>query len=34
MLIIYRDGEVQNQIIAWGADRERRIEGMSKRMLE
>ncbi|KAH8100188.1 thioredoxin-like protein [Cristinia sonorae] len=26
MLIIYRNGEVLNQIVAWGADRERRIE--------
>ena len=30
MLIIYRKGEILNQIIAWGADRERRIEGMSQ----
>lgn len=29
MLIIYRDGEVQNQIVAWGGDRERRLEGES-----
>lgn len=29
MLIIYRDGEVQNQIVAWGGDRERRLEGKS-----
>lgn len=29
MLIIYRDGEVQNQIVAWGGDRERRLEGRS-----
>ena len=27
MIIIYRNGEVINQIVAWGADRERRIEG-------
>ncbi|KDQ59635.1 hypothetical protein JAAARDRAFT_126998 [Jaapia argillacea MUCL 33604] len=27
MLIVYRKGEIKNQIIAWGADRERRIEG-------
>ena len=27
MLIIYRDGEVQNQIVAWGGDRERHLEG-------
>lgn len=27
MLIIYRDGEIQNQIVAWGGDRERRLEG-------
>ncbi|KAF9646832.1 thioredoxin-like protein [Thelephora ganbajun] len=26
MLIIYRDGEVQNQIVAWGGDHERRLE--------
>jgi len=26
MMIIYRDGEVQNQIVAWGGDRERRLE--------
>ena len=29
MLIIYRDGEVQNQLVAWGGDRERRLEGKS-----
>lgn len=27
MLIIYRDGEIQNQIVAWGGDRERRLDG-------
>ncbi|KAI0078150.1 thioredoxin-like protein [Panus rudis PR-1116 ss-1] len=27
MFIIYRNGEVLNQIVAWGADRERKIEG-------
>lgn len=27
MLIIYRDGEIQNRIVAWGGDRERRLEG-------
>ncbi|KAI0692202.1 thioredoxin-like protein [Cytidiella melzeri] len=26
MLIIYRNGEIVNQIVSWGADRERRIE--------
>ncbi|THH31526.1 hypothetical protein EUX98_g2660 [Antrodiella citrinella] len=26
MLIIYRNGDVLNQIVSWGADRERRIE--------
>ncbi|KAI0956720.1 hypothetical protein AcW1_005333 [Taiwanofungus camphoratus] len=26
MFIIYRNGEVRNQIVSWGADRERRIE--------
>ncbi len=30
MLIIYRKGEVLNQIVAWGADRQRRIEGMTR----
>ena len=29
MLIIYRDGEVQNQIVAWGGDRERHLDGKS-----
>lgn len=29
MLIIYREGEVRNQIVAWGGDRERRLEGES-----
>lgn len=28
MFIIYRKGEVINQIVAWGADRERKIEGV------
>ncbi|KAI0831672.1 thioredoxin-like protein [Trametes gibbosa] len=28
MLIIYRKGEVLNQLVAWGADRERKIEEM------
>lgn len=27
MFIIYRRGEVLNQLVSWGADRERRIEG-------
>ena len=27
MFIIYRKGEVLNQLVSWGADRERRIEG-------
>ncbi|KAM6500941.1 thioredoxin-like protein [Amanita muscaria] len=26
MIIIYKNGEIQNQITAWGSDRERRIE--------
>ncbi|KAG1869033.1 hypothetical protein DFJ58DRAFT_857410 [Suillus subalutaceus] len=26
MLIIYRKGEIRNQLIAWGADRERQLE--------
>lgn len=28
MLIIYKNGDIQNQIIAWGADRERSPEGL------
>lgn len=28
MLIIYRKGEIRNQVVAWGADRERRLEGV------
>lgn len=27
MFIIYRKGDVINQIVAWGADRERKVEG-------
>jgi hypothetical protein len=27
MIIVYRKGDIRNQIIAWGADRERRLEG-------
>lgn len=27
MLIMYKKGEIKNQVVAWGADRERRIEG-------
>lgn len=27
MLIVYRKGEIRNQLIAWGADRERQLEG-------
>jgi len=27
MIIIYRKGEIRQQLIAWGADHERRIEG-------
>lgn len=29
MFIIYRKGDIRNQIIAWGADRERSLEGMT-----
>jgi hypothetical protein len=28
MFIVYKKGDIRNQITAWGADRERRIEGM------
>ena len=28
MLIIYRKGEIRNQLVAWGADREKRLEGV------
>jgi hypothetical protein len=27
MILVYRKGEIKEQLIAWGADRERRIEG-------
>ena len=27
MFIIYKKGDIRNQVIAWGADRERRVEG-------
>jgi len=29
MLIVYKKGDIRNQVVAWGADRERRIEGAS-----
>jgi hypothetical protein len=28
MLIIYRKGDIRNQIVAWGADRQRSLQGM------
>jgi len=28
MFIIYKKGDISNQVVAWGADRERRIEGI------
>ena len=27
MLIVYKKGDIRNQVVAWGADRERRLEG-------
>ena len=27
MIIVYRKGDIRNQVVAWGADRERRLEG-------
>lgn len=27
MLIVYKKGDIRNQIVAWGADQERRLEG-------
>ena len=27
MFIVYKMGDIRNQIVAWGADKERRIEG-------
>jgi hypothetical protein len=29
MLVVYRAGEIRQQAVAWGADRERRVEGAS-----
>jgi hypothetical protein len=29
MIIVYRKGDIRNQVVAWGSDRERRIEGQS-----
>jgi hypothetical protein len=29
MIIAYRKGDIRNQVVAWGADHERRIEGMA-----
>lgn len=28
MLIVYRKGDIRTQVVAWGADRERRVEGL------
>ena len=28
MILVYRKGEVKQQFVSWGADRERRLEGM------
>ncbi|KAK2460656.1 hypothetical protein APHAL10511_007126 [Amanita phalloides] len=33
MLIIYKKGEIRDQIIAWGADRERRIEDLETKLV-
>ena len=29
MVIVYRKGDIRNQVVAWGADRERRVEGIA-----
>ena len=29
MLVVYKKGDIRNQVIGWGADRERRMEGES-----
>jgi len=34
MFIIYRQGEIKNQIISWGADRERSLEGIKFLLLQ
>jgi hypothetical protein len=28
MIIVYKKGDIRNQIVAWGADKERRLEGV------
>ncbi|KAN0075374.1 Thioredoxin-like fold [Tylopilus felleus] len=33
MLIMYRKGEIRNQLIAWGADRERRLEELEATLM-
>ncbi|KAG6836933.1 hypothetical protein H0H93_001095 [Arthromyces matolae] len=33
MIIVYKNGEIRNQIISWGADRERRIEELEAILL-
>jgi len=33
MIIVYRKGDIRNQIVAWGADRERRIEELEAILL-
>jgi hypothetical protein len=34
MFVVYRKGDIRNQVIAWGADRERRMEGESGVLLD
>ncbi|KAK7462943.1 Proteolipid protein 2 [Stygiomarasmius scandens] len=33
MLIVYKKGDIRNQVVAWGADRERRIEELEALLL-
>jgi hypothetical protein len=33
MIIVYKGGEILNQVVAWGADRERRIEELEALLL-
>jgi hypothetical protein len=33
MIIVYRKGEIRNQVVAWGADRERSLDGERKPFL-
>jgi hypothetical protein len=34
MFIVYKKGDIRNQIVAWGADQERRLEGKAHNVVD